>query len=203
MKLEIFIAGVTLLFIANIYYDGNIFKRMLKWTKYYQMIFVAFVGLCVYLIFKKTPQHIYSLCQGANSYIKYMPINKNTAKVMTPIIDFTKNNFDNARMQNYRLNDVNNGNLNNYSSLTPNQKRLLVSGKSRGGAKTKRSVSETKKKYVASQQNWKCKHCSCQLPAWFEVDHVVKLEYGGSNEINNLEALCRECHGKKTALENL
>jgi len=25
---------------------------------------------------------------------------------------------------------------------------------------------------------------------------------GGSNEINNLIALCRNCHGKKTLLEN-
>jgi 5-methylcytosine-specific restriction endonuclease McrA len=29
------------------------------------------------------------------------------------------------------------------------------------------------------------------------------LEYGGSNHIDNLVALCRECHGKKTTIENL
>ena len=66
---------------------------------------------------------------------------------------------------------------------------------------TKRSVSETKKKWVASQQNWTCNHCNKQLPAWFEVDHKVRLEYGGSNHVDNLEALCRDCHGKKTAME--
>ena len=49
----------------------------------------------------------------------------------------------------------------------------------------------------------KCGECKEQLPAWFEVDHRVKLEYGGSNDVNNLEALCRDCHGKKTAMENL
>ena len=69
--------------------------------------------------------------------------------------------------------------------------------------KTKRSVSETKKKYVAYQQNWKCKHCYKQLNAWFEVDHIQKLGNGGNNDINNLVALCRECHGKKTTFENL
>ena len=72
-----------------------------------------------------------------------------------------------------------------------------------GRSATKRSVSETKKKYVASQQDWKCKHCKCKLPAWFEVDHVIRLEYGGSNNVDNLVALCRNCHGKKTAMENL
>jgi 5-methylcytosine-specific restriction endonuclease McrA len=79
------------------------------------------------------------------------------------------------------------------------QARMMASGK-KG---TKRSVSETKKKFVASGQNWKCGDCGSQLTAWFEVDHKVRLEYGGSNEVNNLVALCRECHGKKTTIENL
>lgn len=77
--------------------------------------------------------------------------------------------------------------------------RMLQSGKKA----TKRSVSETKKKYVASQQSWRCGNCQKQLTAWFEVDHKVRLEYGGSNHIDNLVALCRECHGEKTTMENL
>jgi len=68
---------------------------------------------------------------------------------------------------------------------------------------TKRSVSETKKKFVASEQDWKCKHCHKKLPAWFEVDHVIRLDRGGTNDISNLVALCRECHGKKTMMENI
>ena len=68
---------------------------------------------------------------------------------------------------------------------------------------TKRSVSETKKKFVASRQNWRCGHCDKQLTAWFEVDHKIRLEHGGSNHIDNLVALCRECHGEKTTIENL
>ena len=95
-------------------------------------------------------------------------------------------------------NPYNNSNINVINNLPNAQKNALLAN-----TKTKRSVSETKKKYVAASQNWCCKHCTKQLPAWFEVDHRVKLEYGGSNDVNNLEALCRECHGKKTALENL
>ena len=56
---------------------------------------------------------------------------------------------------------------------------------------------------MASQQNWKCGNCEIQLPAWFEVDHKIRLEHGGSNHINNLVAYCRDCHGKKTALESM
>ena len=67
----------------------------------------------------------------------------------------------------------------------------------------KRSVSETKKKFVASRQNWHCAHCRSMLTAWFEVDHVRSLETGGTNNVDNLVALCRNCHGKKTAMENM
>ena len=87
----------------------------------------------------------------------------------------------------------------NYHEPTPQQKRMVNSG-SNG---TKRSVSETKKKFVASQQNWRCHDCNQQLQAWFEVDHKVRLDSGGSNHVDNLVALCRNCHGKKTAMENL
>jgi len=31
----------------------------------------------------------------------------------------------------------------------------------------------------------------------------VRLEYCGGNDVQNLIALCRNCHGKKTASENM
>ena len=77
--------------------------------------------------------------------------------------------------------------------------RIMQSGK---GNATKRSVGESKKKFVAASQGWKCKNCQTLLKAWFEVDHVVRLQHGGSNHVDNLVALCRECHGKKTMTEN-
>ena len=202
MKLELLIIGVTLFFIVNTYLDGKLLQYMKQWKKYYQIALFAFVGLCVYLMLKKNPQQVHDLCRNANQYVKMMPIDRNTQNVLMPIIDFTKSSLDTVHRQNTNLSDPNNNRLNNYENLTPNQRRVLLSGNQKGG-KTKRSVSETKKKYVASQQGWRCKHCSIQLPAWFEVDHVIKLEYGGSNSIDNLEALCRDCHGKKTAMENL
>lgn len=85
-----------------------------------------------------------------------------------------------------------------FLSSTPEQ-RILTSG----SEATSRSVSGTKKKWIAAQQGWKCKECNTQLDAWFEVDHKVRLADGGSNHVDNLVALCRNCHGKKTTLENL
>ena len=72
-----------------------------------------------------------------------------------------------------------------------------------GKGTSKRSVSETKKKYVAANQDWKCGHCDSQLDHTFEIDHKIRLEYGGGNDVQNLIALCRNCHGKKTASENM
>ena len=79
------------------------------------------------------------------------------------------------------------------------EQRIMTSGVEA----TSRSVSGTKKKYVAAQQGWKCNDCQSQLDAWFEVDHKTRLADGGSNHIDNLVALCRNCHGKKTTFENL
>ena len=67
----------------------------------------------------------------------------------------------------------------------------------------KRNVSAPTKKIVAANQDWRCKHCGCLLPAHFEVDHKVALMNGGTNEMDNLVALCSNCHAKKTMHERL
>ena len=63
----------------------------------------------------------------------------------------------------------------------------------------KRAVSDTLKRKVAAKQGWKCEGCSDLLSYVYEVDHVKPLFAGGENSEGNLQALCRECHGKKTA----
>jgi len=35
-----------------------------------------------------------------------------------------------------------------------------------------------------------------------EVDHILPLSLGGTNDRNNLQPICRECHERKTAKEN-
>jgi hypothetical protein len=81
---------------------------------------------------------------------------------------------------------------------SPQEQRIMTSGTE----STSRSVSGSKKKWVAANQGWKCNGCKEQLDAWYEVDHKIRLADGGSNEVNNLVALCRNCHGKKTLIEN-
>lgn len=66
-----------------------------------------------------------------------------------------------------------------------------------------RKVSDQLKKIVASQQRWNCRKCKNILDATYEVDHIIALEDGGNNDIQNLQALCRNCHGKKTMEDNI
>lgn len=189
MKVELLIFGLTIFFIVNTYHDNKYIETLKTWKKYYQMAGIAFVGISMYAFLKKYPEQSRSLFTHANSIIKYLPIDKNTTHFLTPILDLAK---------------LDNNENNNENIITPQEKRMLNSGLNQNiGKNTKRSVSETKKKFVASNQGWKCDSCKEQLPAWFEVDHKIRLDSGGSNHVDNLVALCRNCHGKKTALENL
>ncbi len=79
--------------------------------------------------------------------------------------------------------------------------KLSKKTKSKNNYKHKRSVSELSKKIVASRQKWRCKKCKELLDFTYEIDHIVPLYKGGGNELNNLRALCRNCHGRITLLD--
>ncbi|MFP3564704.1 HNH endonuclease [Paraburkholderia sp. SIMBA_030] len=55
---------------------------------------------------------------------------------------------------------------------------------------------------IAVEQQFTCQRCGL---AWFpwrdQVDHDVPLEQGGSNDDENLNLLCDDCHKAKTAQE--
>ena len=197
MKFELTIFIITAFFIANIYHDGKYVQLLKSWKKYYQMISIAFIGLSAYLFIRKNPSESRSLLSHANGLIKYMPIDKDAGDLLSPL--FNMYSPQQAFMDPLEKRILNSGMNNGMSNGNASNGNA-----SKGGAgATKRSVSETKKKYVAAQQGWNCGNCKKQLPAWFEVDHKIRLDNGGSNHVDNLVALCRDCHGKKTAFENL
>ena len=135
-----------------------------------------------------------------------MPIDRESSSWLNPILDFTsKQNWDKggSGLGSGILENVGDFGGRKVLPLSRNESKILTSGHARAGEKTKRSVSESKKKWVAAYQDWKCGSCSRTLPAWFEIDHRIRLEHGGSNHVDNLVALCRDCHGKKTMVENL
>ena len=73
---------------------------------------------------------------------------------------------------------------------------------------SKRKVSESMKKQVAGRQRYRCAtipNYSCPLKnepfdeAGYDIDHIMELRNGGSNDISNLQALCPTCHRVKTS----
>lgn len=185
MRLDLVILLGTIFFVINAYHDGKYIELIKSWKKYYQIAFYGFIGLSLFIFVRRYPNDGFNLFKHAHKAVKYMPIDRDSADIITPFLDITS-----QFSRNYGGENI---------VDKPQYQRMLNSGKN----KTKRSVSETKKKFVASNQNWQCAHCQCKLPAWFEVDHKVRLEHGGDNHINNLEALCRDCHGKKTSIESM
>lgn len=73
---------------------------------------------------------------------------------------------------------------------------------------TKRHVTAGTKKLVAGRQRYMCagsvENYVCPLQgtpfdeAGYEVDHIVPLSEGGTNEASNLQALCLMCHRVKS-----
>ena len=60
---------------------------------------------------------------------------------------------------------------------------------------------ETRQEIVSEQENT-CGECKEDLSSCFQIDHIVGIQYGGTNDKSNLMALCCECHAKKSIAEN-
>jgi len=69
--------------------------------------------------------------------------------------------------------------------------------------KTKRQGIPSKiRLQIKESQNHQCGSCQKELNDIFEIDHITALQFGGTNLIDNLMALCCECHSKKSIKEN-
>jgi hypothetical protein len=195
MRLELYIIIITAFLLYNAYHDGKYTKILLSYKKYYKMALIGFLALCFYIMIKRNPLQTKNMLLYTNNMIKYMPIDKSSMDMISPIFDLSTKTRGFMEGFNAELNPGYNYN----PTVIAQQQRNLLSG----NKPVKRSVSETKKKYVASMQDWKCGQCNKKLSHTFEVDHKIRLEHGGGNDVTNLVALCRECHGEKTAMENM
>jgi 5-methylcytosine-specific restriction endonuclease McrA len=199
MRIELILFLITVFIVLNIYYEGRILKNILFHKKYYKIAGVVFGAFVLYVLIKKNPLHANQIITSTNEYIKYIPLDKTTAGLISPILDFTTkhdfglgggsgggNNIDNER---------------NPIISMPERKHSLKEYVH--GDKIKRSVSDTKKKFVAARQQWKCGQCKQVLDHTYEIDHMVALMNGGTNQLDNLLALCPQCHRNKTFMERM
>lgn len=149
------------------------------------LILIAIVGLAVYESYLKGPvQQVLSYAQTAGfiamgAYLIYSYYK--SPQDFKVAVDFARTHLSHS----------NGGALRQID-------RILE-----GKPKLHRQVSPLLKKKVAANQEWKCGHCKNLFDASFEVDHIVPLFKGGSNNESNLVALCRNCHGRKTVEDRL
>jgi hypothetical protein len=67
---------------------------------------------------------------------------------------------------------------------------------------SRKLFSEFEKNSIASNNDYKCNNCRKTLvDREFECDHIIPLANGGKNTVENLQALCKNCHKNKTSIE--
>ena len=87
---------VTLFLIMNTYHDGKYISILKTWTKYYKMAGIGFVGLSAYLFFRRNPSDSRTMLTAASGLIKHIPIDRDTASIINPIMDLTNTHNSNS-----------------------------------------------------------------------------------------------------------
>jgi 5-methylcytosine-specific restriction endonuclease McrA len=68
---------------------------------------------------------------------------------------------------------------------------------------------EPQRRQIAKRQNWLCAGQQCreaqntQELQEYDIDHIIPLHLGGSEDPDNLQALCPGCHRRKTDQERI
>ena len=88
------------------------------------------------------------------------------------------------------------------SHLDGQQARSLSSIKNKTKTKRKQWGVRVRNK-IARSQDWRCAVCKELLPEMFHLDHITPLCNRGQDEINNLQAICANCHSSKTNDEGI
>lgn len=59
-------------------------------------------------------------------------------------------------------------------------------------------IPDSVRKYVYQRDNYQCKSCGkTQHEIILNIDHIIPLALGGSNDISNLQTLCVTCNVQK------
>jgi 5-methylcytosine-specific restriction endonuclease McrA len=68
---------------------------------------------------------------------------------------------------------------------------------------------EPQRRKIAKKQNWLCAGEQCreaqpnQELEEYDIDHIIPLHLGGTEGLDNLQALCPGCHRRKTDQERI
>ena len=204
MKQYLLLVVIFILFLINEFYlKSKITKLFNNFNKFAYSILLILTIIFGLYTYKKKPEILLNILNPlskkkqpdifsmSNELINNLYPDKE--KITDSQSNITKTDINvNKNPENIINNIINNANKTDNTNSNSNIQ-----------VKHKRNVSETKKKYVAAEQHWKCGNCNNELDASFEVHHKVPLYMGGDNDSNNLVALCRNCHGKETVKDKV
>lgn len=179
IRRSLLVVAICGILMADVLTGGALQRRVLSWKRYGQAAMIALVGLGLLLLVNKPGADKMSMMHTATGIVSALPSSATTQLISSGLGYM----HDSPAPQ----------------ASTPVGMGSLVAQPTR----VKRSVSEARKRAVAAQQDWRCAGCAEMLEATYEVDHVIELQDGGTNEIENLTALCRNCHGRKTLDQRL
>ncbi|MCG2574213.1 HNH endonuclease [Acinetobacter sp. ME22] len=78
----------------------------------------------------------------------------------------------------------------------PTLQRQESYGQGRGGRPWRRL-----KQAVHVRDLWTCCQCG-RVTMDLECDHIINKAQGGTDDMHNLQSLCKDCHSKKTIQES-
>ena len=85
------------------------------------------------------------------------------------------------------------------SEVTCEQRAMIRAANKALGGRGDRKTARKLRWEIAWRQKYKCADCGELLhPRAMDIDHVVTLHAGGGDVAENLQALCANCHAKKT-----
>jgi uncharacterized protein YoxC len=116
-------------------------KKIYYYKKYFKIIGIAIAVLLFCVFMKKNPDNTRDILQNLNDCIKYLPLDKTTSSILSSGTGILSQSNIPSSSDNISMPSLN---------TEPTTDKLTI---------MKRSVSETKKKYVAYSQGWKCDFC--------------------------------------------
>ena len=97
MRIELWLIVITGAILFHMHTDGKYTKNIMMYKKQFQMGGVVFGAFILYILLKKNPANAQNILVTSNEYLKYLPVDKNTSSILSPILDFTsKNSFRNG-----------------------------------------------------------------------------------------------------------
>lgn len=80
--------------------------------------------------------------------------------------------------------------------------QCITQSQQRKSRDKRKHISKSMRQTIIEKQQNSCGECKRVLTSFFQIDHIIALQFGGTDDEFNLMALCCECHAMKSITEN-